>query len=292
MVRSPAVAGMFYDSECDRLLESIERAFVGQYGPGHLPNVAPIRFGNILGLVAPHAGYTYSGGAAACSYDALAADGLPGSVVIIGPNHHGAGHPISLCSEGEWCTPLGSMRIDTDITNAVVNASQYAVIDDAAHVREHSIEVQLPFLQYLATRDGSTQIVPITISHLDYHDIIETVRDLGGALAAALKGRSAIVIASTDFTHYESADHAMQKDDIALEKIIELDPTGLVDVTYERNITMCGVTGTAVMLEACKLMGASSARKLTYYSSGDVTGDRSQVVGYASAAVEKGERGV
>ncbi|MHB9035048.1 MAG: AmmeMemoRadiSam system protein B [Armatimonadota bacterium] len=297
MARRPAVAGMFYEGTRDELEQSIEECFLGRLGPGTLPDVRKRRLGHVLGLVSPHAGYMYSGPAAAYAFLELANDGLPDVVVLLGPNHHGIGAAVAVNTENEWSTPLGSVRVDIDTAQEIVRCSEFAQADSAAHSREHSIEVQLPFLQYLRECEGTPSsphsqgghfgIVPIAIAHLNEAEALMLVKDLGSAIARSLEGTSAIMIASTDFTHYESQNSARTKDALAMEHIINLDPEGLISTVYRRSITMCGVVGAAVMLEACKAMGATSARQLTYHTSGNITGDMDQVVGYGALSVEK-----
>jgi AmmeMemoRadiSam system protein B len=286
MTREPAVAGQFYDATKNNLLETIEGSFLGELGPGRLPTVRQDRLGHVMGLVCPHAGYVYSGSAAAWAYDALAEDGIPEAAVLLGPNHYGMGAMAALSPDESWATPLGTLTSDAGIAGAILERSRYIERDGLAHIKEHSIEVQLPFLQYLAGE--AIRIVPISIAHLSKTDALLLVEDLGSAIAEAISGgKSAVIIASTDFTHYESKATATATDAIAIGRILELDPKGLIEEVYSRDITMCGAIGTAVMLEACKRLGATSARKLTYYTSGDVTGDTDQVVGYGAISIER-----
>lgn len=285
MTRRPAVAGMFYEADKAALEHEIERCFLTKLGPGKHPHVREGREGRLLGLVCPHAGYVYSGSAAAHGYSALAADGLPDIAVFLGPNHYGMGAPVAVSAASKWQTPLGTMQVDTETASAIARLSQYAEPDDLPHSREHSIEVQLPFLQYIGGED--VRIVPIAIAHLSYENALLVVDDIGSAIARALAGKSAVVIASTDFTHQESAASALAKDSAAIEEMLRLDGKGLLRVVEERSITMCGAVGTAVMIEACKALGATRASKLTYYNSGDVTGDTDRVVGYGALSVIK-----
>jgi len=287
--RGPAVAGMFYDADARALTESIEECFLDRLGPGRLPQISQSNKSNkrqILGLVAPHAGFMYSGSAAAWAYDALANDGLPDLAVIIGPNHHGLGEVISISIAEEWVTPLGTVKIDRDTADAILAASEFARPNEQAHSREHSIEVQLPFIQYIG--GDKVRIVPIAIAHLRHSDALLALRDLSKAIANAIQGKNAVVIASTDFTHYEPQFIAQDKDAAAIEKILALDAEGLLEVVDSKSITMCGAVGTAIMIAACKALGATSARKLAYYTSGNVTGETSQVVGYGAISVERG----
>ncbi|MCX8053144.1 MAG: AmmeMemoRadiSam system protein B [Armatimonadetes bacterium] len=283
MARRPAVAGMFYEADEKSLRESIERCFLGMLGPGRLPASTRKDERKIIGLVCPHAGYIYSGAAAAHSYLALAEEGLPEIAVILGPNHHGLGEPVAVATDSTWITPLGNARVDTETADAILEHSHYAREDNLAHVREHSLEVQVPLLQYLG--GDSIRIVPIALAHMGPTSTRAVVSDLGSSIAKALANKNAVVIASTDLTHYESKAAAQTKDALVLERIVNLDPEGLLRVVEQNSISMCGVVGTAVTIEACKNLGASSARKLAYYTSGDVTGDTKQVVGYAAVAV-------
>lgn len=285
MTRKPAVAGAFYDGEARALRSTIEECFTGRLGPGSLPETRPERLGKVMGLVCPHAGYMYSGSAAAFAYKALAEDGLPRIAVILGPNHTSLGAAVAVAADDEWVTPLGSVSVARETADAILRGCEFAGSDDLAHAREHSIEVQIPFLQFIGG-DG-VKIVPISIAHLSEHNAAVLARSLGQAIASALDGEQAVVIASTDFTHYESRTSALEKDSAAIGHILELDAEGLISTVYSRDITMCGVAGTAVMIEACRAMGASSARKLAYYTSGDVVGDMTQVVGYGAMSVER-----
>lgn len=285
MPRTATVSGTFYSSEKASLRAHIEDCFLGPLGPGRLPEVRPERIGKVLGLVSPHAGFMYSGSAAAFAYTALAEDGIPDIAVMIGPNHSGLGETVAISAENEWLTPLGALEVDRETADAILRKSTFAKSDDMAHLREHSLEVQLPFLQYVA--GNNIKIVPITIAHLSARDAQTLSTDLGSAISDAISGKNAVIIASTDFTHYEPRQSAAEKDSLVMDHILHMDPAGMISTVYQQSITMCGVVGTAVMLQACKNLGASGARKLTYYTSGDVIGDPSQVVGYGALSVER-----
>jgi len=291
MIRPPAVAGMFYEGSEEELIRSIEECFTGRLGPGEIPQVNKDHIGNVLGLVCPHAGYIYSGHAAAYSYAELAKDGLPDVAIILGPNHHGLGANVAVAGEGEWQTPLGNIQVDADVATKITQFSKFSQLDNTAHSREHSVEAQLPFLQFLSGKPKvesgkqEIRIVPIVLSYFNEHDALLLAEDLGEAIAKSVKGKSAVIIASTDFSHYEPHEVAETRDALAMEQIIKLDPKGLINTVYSKSITMCGVTGTAVMLHACNIIGASRAKKLTYHTSGDVTGDKMQVVGYGAVSI-------
>jgi len=287
MSRRPAVAGTFYNGDPDLLTKDIERCFLNPHGPGRIPIIhrQQEHKGDVIGLVAPHAGYIYSGPAAAHAYNRLAADGLPETVVILGPNHHGLGQAAAIASATNWLTPLGTVHIDTEVAEAILSSSKFALEDDEAHLKEHSIEVQIPFLQFIGGH--KVKIVPISISHLTLQDAIALANDVGSAIANALEGKNALIIASTDLSHYEPQDVANSKDAIAIEKILELDAEGLLEAVESNAISMCGATGTATAILACKALGATKAQKLAYYTSGDIIGDHKQVVGYCAMSLEK-----
>ncbi|MCX8204111.1 MAG: AmmeMemoRadiSam system protein B [Candidatus Nezhaarchaeota archaeon] len=278
-IRRPAVAGYFYESDPSSLRARIEQCFLSKLGPGRLPKVAVDGPRRIKGLVVPHAGYMYSGPVAAHAYLALAEDGVPDTVVIIGPNHTGWGAGVSMMAEGSWRTPLGDVEIDAELAKSIQKASELISIDEEAHLNEHSIEVQLPFLAYLY---GSRfKFVPICMMLQSYEPCV----DVGRAVASASQGRNVVIIASSDFTHYESQASAGAKDRLAIGFIERLDPAGLLEVVESRGISMCGPGPVAAMLVASTLLGASSAKLLKYATSGDVTHDYSSVVGYSSMLI-------
>lgn len=282
MRRKPAVAGMFYSRDPEQLRAEIEHAFLGELGPGALPSVSPLRIGKVLGIVSPHAGYMYSGYAAAHAFAALAEDGMPDVAVIIGPNHRGMGVPLAIVEKGFWDTPLGEIAIDEGVSASLLRNCRYMQADASAHASEHSLEVQAPFLQYLAP--GKTRIVPIAVG-IGPRDAASVVAELGACIAAAVEGTDAVIIASTDMTHYESKASAQSKDALAIEALKTLDSGELLDVVVKAGITMCGAVPAAIAADACQKMGAGKAELLTYYTSGDVTGDISQVVGYAAMKI-------
>ena len=278
-MRKPAVAGSFYDGSAAGLRRQIEDCFKHPLGPGALPGSAMVVGRRILGLVSPHAGYIYSGPVAANGFFQIAAEGKPQTVVILGPNHRGLGAAVAVGGQDAWQTPLGSVEIDVEVGQAIVSATRWARLDDLAHSMEHSIEVQVPFLQYIY--ENGFRIVPISMLRQDW----EVSRELGRAVAAALKGKNAVIIASSDFSHYESQSMASKKDHLALEAILNLEPERLEETVISHSITMCGPGPVMSMLTACKALGSKKARLLRYATSGDITGDHSQVVGYASVEV-------
>ena len=285
-MRYPAVAGAFYEGSRESLVRQIERCYTSPLGPGAVPKPqrGPKR---LVGLVCPHAGYQYSGPVAAHSYAALASDGLREAYAVLGPNHYGAGAPLAT-THHDWETPLGTVPIDPDLLKAIAKPP---VEDDvAAHRHEHSIEVQLPFLQHLAP---SLRFVPVCMAFQEYDLAVE----VGGLLAEALQGRDALLIASSDFSHVgmnynqmpprgqTAPGYAKSQDAKALEKILALDPKGLQDRVAKDDISMCGYGPITAMLVAAKKLGAREAKLLKYGSSSDVSGDRDMAVGYGAIAV-------
>lgn len=279
-VRRPYVAGSFYSRDQQRLRKDIEDCFRHKLGPGKLP-VKGEKSRTITAIVCPHAGYMYSGPSAAHSYYAISEEKAPDTAVILCPNHTGLGSAVSLMCEGVWETPLGRIKVDSDLSKAVLNASDIIDMDESAHKYEHSIEVQLPFLQYIY---GSViGIVPICMGFQD----IETSRNLGEAIAEAVKGRNVLIIASTDMTHQEPQESASRKDHLVLAALANLDEIGVHEVVRMNHMTMCGYGPVSAAIVASKKLGANRGEILSYYTSGDITGDREAVVGYASAKLTR-----
>jgi len=266
MIRPAVVAGQFYPGQKESLLKSVESL---------MPSTVYEQ--SAIGLMSPHAGYIYSGGVAGQTFSTVK---IPDEVIILGPNHHGRGHMAAVYTSGAWETPLGQMMIATDLARRILTECPMTAEDSVAHRFEHSLEVQLPFLQ---CRASDISIVPICISRMP----LETLLQLGDGLARAASSSSStpLVVASTDMTHYEAGNVARKKDFMALEKVLALDPKGLYDVVQENKISMCGVLPTVVMLQAAIVLGATDAELIAYSNSGDVTGDQSEVVGYAGVRI-------
>ncbi|MDQ1281391.1 MAG: hypothetical protein QG670_2656 [Thermoproteota archaeon] len=280
-VRLPYQAGAFYASSSASLKAQIEGCFLHNLGPHNLPKVEEKGSRNIIALVNPHAGYMYSGPVAAHSFYALSQDGKPDLIVVLGPNHTGLGSGVSIMTGGVWRMPLGDVAVDSEFAECIQKASKFADVDDVAHKFEHSVEVQLPFLQYLY--GNSFKFVPICMLMQD----LDVSRDVGKAIVEAASGRNVLIIASTDMTHYEPQNRAESKDKQAIEAILKLDEAQLQSVVESQNITMCGYGPTSVAIIASKSLGATKAQLLCYKTSGDLTNDRSQVVGYASLKIIK-----
>ncbi|UCD44422.1 MAG: AmmeMemoRadiSam system protein B [Candidatus Bathyarchaeota archaeon] len=278
-VRRPVVAGAFYPADRGRLIRTIEDCFTHRLGPGRLPEEGE-NDRRIVSVVCPHAGYMYSGPPAAHAYLHLASEAAPDVVIILGPNHTGLGGPISMGGEGAWQTPLGRVEIDEDLAKTIFRESDIIDVDDTAHMREHSIEVQLPFLQYIYE---DFKFVPICMSFQD----LETSRHVGRAIVNALEGRNALIVASTDMSHYESRESAAPKDRGVIDRVLQLDEAALQTWVREQRVTMCGYGPVSVAIHASKQLGATEAELLAYSTSGDFTGDHSSVVGYSSIKITK-----
>jgi len=277
-LRKPAVAGMFYAGSPRELTEQIESCYKSKLGPGTMPQLNSQGSREIVAVVVPHAGYYYSGPVAAHAYKELANDGVFDAAIILGPNHTGYGPLVSLWARGEWETPLGRVEIDEGFAANLLKEGQGIIeADEKAHMHEHSIEVQLPWLQHLY---GELKIVPIAMMAQD----IETARTIGEAISKI--GGNTVIIASSDFSHYEPGPVAADKDRSVIEAIINLDEEELYRRRESLDSTMCGFGPIASAIVAAKEMKAKGATLLKYATSGDTTGDFSRVVGYASIVLK------
>jgi AmmeMemoRadiSam system protein B len=261
MIRQPAVAGYFYPEN----KETLEREISSM-----LPKS---KKEETIAVVVPHAGYLYSGSVAGEVYASL---DLPDTFIILCPNHTGNGSDFDVYPEGEWLTPLGSAQVDSELIEQLVQRFPQAKKDGRAHVREHSLEVQLPFLQYLK---GQIRFLPVCIRQYRY----EQLEQLGHVLSDIIRSsnRKILLIASSDMTHYESQESAKKKDQLAIDQMSQLNPRGLYDTVHANNITMCGYLPATVTMIAAKDLGATRGSLVRYATSGDVTKDFQSVVGYA-----------
>jgi AmmeMemoRadiSam system protein B len=280
-IRHPAVAGSWYEGNPNKLRKQIEELFTHRLGPGSLPKTVEDGPRNIVGLVVPHAGYEASGPVAAHAYHSLAKDGKPDVIVVFGPKHAIWRNTLSIMNEGAWRTPLGDVEIDTETANQIVNASNIVDVDDRAHADEHSIELQLPFLQYIY--GSEFKFVPICFRRQD----LTSSREVGKAVAEALRGKNALVIASSDMTHYEPQERAEKKDKMAIDAALDMDEQRYYQTVEAYGISTCGYGPVIAAITAAKELDAKKAQLLCYKTSGDVLGDRSAVVGYASIAFTK-----
>ncbi|MEM2103989.1 MAG: AmmeMemoRadiSam system protein B [Candidatus Bathyarchaeia archaeon] len=280
-IRYPCQAGAFYAGTAESLKRQIEECFLHKLGPGKIPKVLEAGPRRIVGVVCPHAGYMYSGPVAAHAYYSLALDGKPDVVVLFGPNHTGYGSALAVMSEGFWRTPLGDVEVDEATANSLVKEASILDVDDYAHRYEHSIEVQLPFLQFLF--NSQFRIVPVCFLMQDLHSSVE----VGKAAAKVLAGKNAVIIASSDMTHYEPHKSAEKKDRLVLQAVEDMDTAKLYSVVEEHGITACGYGPIAALVTAAKMLGAKEAKLLCYKTSGDVSGDYSAVVGYGAVQFTK-----
>lgn len=294
MIRRALVAGMFYEGEQNRLRRQLQECFIHRLGPGYIPKPNEQGQRRIIGLVAPHAGYVYSGMTAAKAYAALAEDGIPQVAIILAPAHYSPGAPFAVWTRGQWETPIGELTVDEELATELAKAGDGFREDFEPHLGgyggfgrrafgygEHSIEVQLPFLKFVFG-DKTPAIVPICVSSHDFAQLCK-----GGEIIANLISRlqrDAVIIASCDFTHYEPHTVAEVHDREALNRIVALDSEGLWQ-TIRRYPTQSDVLVAIPMLEACKRLGATKGEILGYSTSGSVTGDMAQVVGYGAAAI-------
>ncbi len=270
MDRQPAVAGRFYPGSPTVLAEDVASLLAER--PGGRPTPEPPV--PALGVLAPHAGYTYSGPVAGATYARV---DVPERAIILCPNHTGMGERVSLWPAGSWLTPIGRVPVDAALTREL-RASGLVTEDREAHVHEHAVEVQLPFLQL---RRPEIAIAALCLGPLP----LSRCRELGLAVAAAARRHRALVVASSDMSHYLPASVARKKDEMALERLLALDPDGLYGVVQREDISMCGYIPATVMLVAAVDLGAREAELVRYGTSADASGDDSSVVGYAGAIV-------
>ena len=266
MIRHPAVAGSFYSGDATRLRSDIE-----DYITKDCEKQA------VLGVVSPHAGYMYSGRVAGNLYSRIK---IPDTVVILAPNHTGYGVPYSIWSDGSWRTPLGDVGVNQNVVDELVRVCSLIEKDKEAHLYEHAAEVQIPFIQYF---NPCIKIVVMVVSSRNIADL----KNIGKSLSLVLQRLcpDALVVASSDMTHYETQAIANMKDKIAINEILALNEDNLYNKVHNMHITMCGIYPAVIMLVCSKERGAKKAELVRYETSGDITGDYNQVVGYAGITV-------
>lgn len=266
MIRQPAVAGSFYNSNAVQLKKDIE-SFV----------IEDCEKQKVLGIISPHAGYVYSGRVAGNLYSRIK---IPDTVVILAPNHTGYGVPYSIWPGGSWRTPLGDVAVDEELIEELVRACDLLEKDKEAHLYEHAAEVQIPFIQYFNTY---IKIVVVVISSGN----IENLKHIGKSLSQVLQKLrpDTLVVASSDMTHYESQVSANRKDRIAINEILALNEDTLYSKVHSMHITMCGIYPAFIMLTCSKRRRAKKAELVRYETSGDITGNYDHVVGYAGIMV-------
>ncbi|MHA2358355.1 MAG: AmmeMemoRadiSam system protein B [Candidatus Heimdallarchaeaceae archaeon] len=272
MIRSAQYAGSFYERKPEKLTNSIEQCFLGSFGPKKLPSEIEKKDDIIPFFVVPHAGYIYSGPVAAWSYLELSKYPEPDTIIIFGPNHTGFGAEIGVPDEVKaWETPLGDVEINHELINKLVESSNHIRKSDSSHAREHSIEVQLPFLQYILEKPF--KFIPISLLNQG----IDAAILLGEIVARVCKDENIV-------THFETHDVASKKDNEVLQAIEKMDIKGMYDIKYNLNVSMCGHGPIAATIETSKRMGRTKGEILSYATSGDVSGMKSQVVGYGAVA--------
>ncbi len=274
-LRRPAVSGSFYPSEKTELSAVINDCYIHPLGPGKAP-LAPRGNATVVAVVSPHAGYQYSGPVAAHSYLHISALRDPDLIVVVAPNHYGIGSGVSTFKEGEWETPLGRMKVDSDAAEVLVRDSGIVVFDPDAHSMEHSLEVQLPFLQQIY--GDSVPFLPISLLFQD----AETAKTVADSIVKVVAGKKAVLIASSDLTHYEPAEVARKKDAALLDQAVRMDVGSFYSTLDALQVTACGFGAIATVMQASAALGLRKGELLKYATSGDTTGDNSQVVGYGS----------
>lgn len=272
MIREPVVAGQFYPGKKEELKNMIKYCLDHKYGPGKQIKELNEK---IFGIVCPHAGYVYSGPTACHSYNAISSQN-PELAIIIGPNHFGVGKNAATMIDAEWKTPLGSVEVDSDSAQEIAENSNIIEIDNYSHSQDHSLEVQIPMLQSLLSNEF--KILPIILLRQD----LETARVVGNAISKIAKKKNSIIIASSDFTHYEENSFAHLQDKALIEPILDMDVEQFYQVLREKRVTACGFGAIASAIIACKNLGASKGVLLSYATSGDVSGDTDSVVGYGA----------
>ncbi|ACI21209.1 MULTISPECIES: AmmeMemoRadiSam system protein B [Thermodesulfovibrio] len=265
--RRPSVAGYFYPSNSKELLQEIEE---------YMPTTLKI---DAFGAICPHAGYVYSGSVAGAVYSKLKPKEI---FILIGPNHTGYGENVALMTEGEWEIPLGSIKIHSELAKKIIEKSPLAKDDIHAHLHEHSLEVQLPFIYKL---NPEAQIVPITLKMLSLKDCLSLAQGIVLAVNELNFRDKVVVVASTDMSHYLPDELARKVDSLAVEKIRHFDPEGLYNTVLEHGISMCGFVPTVTMLYTTKLLGAKEIQVIKYTTSAEVSRDYDKVVGYLGAIV-------
>lgn len=263
----PAVAGQFYAGDAIKLAAQVANLLDAKSPKD-----------TVKAILCPHAGFMYSGAVAGAVYSRIK---LPGSIILLGPNHTGLGAKISMASEGQWSIPTGDIQVDSTLAIKIARDNPLVTRDDQAHMFEHSLEVQLPFIAHLAK---NARIVPITVMSASFDEL----RSVGESIARAIMDTSypVLIVASSDMSHYISANEAKRKDKKAIDMILGLNPEGLYDIVRKENITMCGVLPAVIMLAAALALGAKKAELIRYATSGDVSGDYESVVGYAGITIK------
>ena len=276
--RKPSVSGIFYSSNKEQLVDELKGCFTNKiFGPGRLPPSDQVR--KIYGMVSPHAGYLYSGSVAANGYYSVSSSKF-NNVILVGPNHYGLGSSVATTMNGIWESPIGDVMVNPQVAKDIASRATSMDFDEFAHSRDHCLEVQIPFLLFATEK---FRIVPIILTNQDEYLALE----LGSAISDTVnecisKGDEFMLIASSDFTHYESNSEAHRKDSQLIKSILSLDITAIYYTLRQYNVSACGYGAIATVMVAAKNLGATRGELIRYATSGDVTGDKSSVVGYSS----------
>ena len=272
-VRTPAVSGTFYPDDQQELKSLIHNCFMHTIGPGKMPPTGSDQ--KIHGVICPHAGFVYSGPVACHSFYSISSS-TSKLAIITGPNHYGIGQSIASMIDASWKTPLGLMEVDSESALELRDGLDILELDSFSHSKEHSIEVQIPMLQ--ETFSHEMKILPVSLINQEQ----QTATRVGSAIAKIAQKKDALLIGSSDFTHYEENEFAHRQDLALIDPILKLDVDEFYKILYERHVTACGFGAIASTMIACKELGATEGKLLKYATSGDVSGDKSSVVGYAS----------
>ena len=272
MIRKPVVAGQFYPEKKEELQDMIDFCFNHKFGPSTY-SINPDE--KIFGIICPHAGYMYSGPVASYSYKSISSQ-IPEIAIIIGPNHFGIGTDAATMVDADWETPLGTVSVDSESALDVVKNSEIIKVDNYSHSQDHSLEVQIPFLQSIF--DKKFQILPIILRAQD----MTTAKDVGNSIFEIAKKKKSIVIGSSDFTHYAENSFAYLQDHALIEPILEMNVEKFYHVLRQKQVTACGFGAIASTMIACKNLGATKGKLLKYATSGDISGDKDSVVGYGA----------
>lgn len=267
MKRMPSVAGQFYNGTASRLKSQVEQYII-----------KGAEKEKVIGIVSPHAGLMYSGHVAGAVYSSIQ---FPKTFVLLGPNHTGLGAAVSVMSSGQWEIPTGTFAIDEDLAKKIAQKVPHVSEDVQAHIFEHSLEVQLPFIAYFSE---SVKIVPITIMSAS----LQECEAIGKGIGSIIKelAYDVVIVASSDMSHYVPDEIARKLDSHAIKEALNLNPEGLYNTVMKEHISMCGILPATIMLYAAQTLGAKEARLVKYATSGDVSGDYEQVVGYAGVIVK------
>jgi len=273
MIRKPVVSGSFYPDNPDELNQTIQNCFTHKFGPNNNPPKKNTE--QIFGVICPHAGYMYSGPIASHSYYEISSQKFD-LVVIIGPNHWTIGSKIATMSAAKWQTPLGISEVDNDASDELVNIADNIEQDYFSHSKDHSLEVQIPFLQQVFP--SSLKILPIIMAQQN----IDAAIEVGNAISEIAKSKKTMIIGSSDFTHYEENDFAHKQDMSLIEPILKMNVNRFYETLSEKKISACGYGAIAATMIACKNLGSKKGELLAYATSGDVVGNKESVVGYGS----------